>query len=361
VEFVTELGSTLRRFLPALVVIAGTVLALGALNWFLLRRREDLSTNSRFHRQIAMLLLSGVAIVVVLLALPVSDTTRGQLLSLLGLLLTAVIALSSTTFVANAMAGLMLRIVRNFRPGDFIRVGEHFGRMTERGLFHTEIQTEDRDLMTIPNLYLVTNPVTVVHSSGTIVSVSLSLGYDVHHAEVERLLLEAARDAGLEDPFTQIQELGNFAVSYRIAGFLREVKQMLTSRSRLRASILTALHGAGIEIVSPTFMNQRALDPTRPVRPREPEPAAERPPLAQEKPPEELIFDKADRAQAIAGLRLEREKVVAEIVQLEADKREAAEADLARLEREISDRERRRDAIEAQLQATEQAEESTEP
>ena len=61
------------------------------------------------------------------------DTSRGQLLALLGLALTAVIALSSTTFVANAMAGLMLRSVKSFRPGDFIRVGEQSGRVTERG------------------------------------------------------------------------------------------------------------------------------------------------------------------------------------------------------------------------------------
>ena len=63
--------------------------------------------------------------------------------------------------------------MRNFRPGDFVRVGERLGRVTERGLFHTEIQTEDRDLTTLPNLYLVTNPVTVVRASGTIVSTTV--------------------------------------------------------------------------------------------------------------------------------------------------------------------------------------------
>ena len=63
-----------------------------------------------------------------------------------------------------------LRAVRNFRMGDFIRVAEHFGRVSERGLFHTEIQTENRDLTTLPNLFLVTHPVTTIRTSGTIVS-----------------------------------------------------------------------------------------------------------------------------------------------------------------------------------------------
>ena len=51
--------------------------------------------------------------------------------------------------------------------GDFISAGDQFGRVTERGLFHTEIQTETRDLTTVPNLFLVTHPVTTVRSSGT--------------------------------------------------------------------------------------------------------------------------------------------------------------------------------------------------
>jgi len=49
-----------------------------------------------------------------------------------------------------------------------LRVWDPFGRVSERGFFYTEIQTEDRNLATLPNLYLVTNPITVVHVSGTV-------------------------------------------------------------------------------------------------------------------------------------------------------------------------------------------------
>jgi small-conductance mechanosensitive channel len=101
----------------------------------------------------------------------------------------------------------------------------------------------------------VTNPVKVVHSSGTIVSTQLSLGYDQHHTEIEALLVEAAQASGLEEAFVQILELGDFSVTYRVAGFLSDVKQLLSVRSRLQASVLDMLHGAGVETVSPTFMN----------------------------------------------------------------------------------------------------------
>ena len=214
-----------------------------------------------------MLALTVAAVVGGILALPISDTTRAQLLSLLGILLSAAIALSSTTFLGNIMAGMMLRAVRPFKGGDFIRIGEHFGRVSERELFHIEIQTADRDLTTLPNLYVVTNPFTVVRKSGTIVSTRLSLGYDVPRTRVEDLLLEAASRAGLDKPFVQIVELGDFSVTYRIAGLCTEVDQMLSTRSRLRASVMDVLHEGDVEIVSPEFRNLRNLESDRAIIP----------------------------------------------------------------------------------------------
>ncbi len=55
----------------------------------------------------------------------------------------------------------------------------------------------------------------------------------------------------------QITDLNDFSVTYRVAGLLAEVKQILTARSNLRAMMLDTLHDARIEIVSPTFMYHR--------------------------------------------------------------------------------------------------------
>jgi small conductance mechanosensitive channel len=262
-ELLEPLRESWPKFIPFLFSLAVVLAALWVGNWFLLRRRRELGEEERFPRRIAMLVLSGLGAMAVLLSLPVETETRGQLLGLLGLLglvLTAVIALSSTTFVANVMGGLMMRAVRSFRPGDFVQVGEQFGRVSERGLFHTEIQTQDRDLVTLPNLYLITNPIRVVRTSGTIVSATVSLGYEYPRKQIDKLLCEAAVAAKLQEPFVQVKQLGDFSVTYRVAGFLSDVKQLLTARSKLRARMLDALHGGGIEIVSPAFMNQRRLE-----------------------------------------------------------------------------------------------------
>ena len=281
--------------------------------WVLLRAIPDRSTT-RLYRQLAVITLVLGANVLLVLALPLSAETRGQLLSLFGLVLTAIIALSSTTFVSNAMAGLMLRSVGGFHPGDFILVESHFGRVTEQGLLHTELQSEDRDLVTLPNLFLITHPVKVVSASGTLVSCDVSLGYDAPRQAVRDALKAGAESAGLSDPFVQIKALLDHAVAYRVSGFLEDVSSLVSKRTDLSASVLDALHGAGIEIVSPAFMNQRRVDPAQrilPAQPAVPEPAAEA-------TPERIMFDKAELAGRLTRLKQQRDEVAAEIKSLEA-------------------------------------------
>jgi len=347
-----EILPALRDFLPASIAAAVAVLILIGADWMLRRRAPRAASLGAFGRHLAMLTLTALAVVVIFLALPMGDHTRGQALALIGLALTAVIAMSSTTFVANAMAGLMLRAVGNFGPGDFIRVGDEFGRVTERGLFHTEIQTEDRDLATLPNLYLVSNPVHVVRSSGTIISANVSLGYDAPHAKVEDLLIKAASAAELETPFVHIVDLGNFSVTYRLAGFLANVKEQLSARSRLRACMLDTLHGAGIEIVSPTFMNQRPLGAHQRTIPvtglTSPSTNA-----VAEATAEALAFDKAEHAAAIETMRAETAALGEEIKELEKRRSDADDEAKEALGHEIERRRARREMLQRGLELAE--------
>ena len=287
-----------RTLLPLLVTIAIAVSLLALINR-VLRRRWRNNPDASFRFQLTMLALTFVAGLAVVLALPVTDTLRGQLLSLIGIVLTAAIALSSTTFIGNVMAGIMLRTIRSARPGDFITLGDITGRITETGLLHTEIQTELRDLVTVPNLNMVTQPVKVVRSSGTIITAEVSLGFDVHHGRIIDLLCTAAEKAGLTDAFVHVRELGDFSVTYRVAGLLEDVQSLISSRSALRIAMLDALHGAGIEIVSPSFMNQRPQPDGKLFIPPVIEAAVE---LSQTSA-EELAFDKAERAASVEEIR----------------------------------------------------------
>lgn len=337
----------LREWLPFLITLLVAILAVGSAYYFLIKRRAP-SGGTIVGRQMLIALLVGILGVLMILELPIDDEPRGQLMSLLGILVTAAIALSSTTLLGNAMAGFMLRSIRHFKAGDFIVVDNHRGRVSELGLLRTEIQTERRNLTTFPNLYLVTNPVTVVRGSGTFISATVSLGYDVPREKVEKCLLEAAEHSGLTEPFVFVLELGDFSITYQAAGFLEEVKYLISAESELRECMLDSLHRAGIEIVSPTFMNQRQLEPKRVFIPEGSRTQRPKPAAPDESRPEERMFDKAELAELAADAEGKLKIVEAELeaIRKAADREadpaasqghiEALEAKRAMLQAEVS-------------------------
>lgn len=292
-------GEQARALLPALITIALVLLFLAAAR-FLFQRQSKGKADTGFRQQLTMFLLTLLGVVVVILSLPATETTRAQLLSLFGLLLSAAIALSSTTFLGNMMAGLMLRAVRSFKTGDYLRCGDHFGRVTERGLLHTELQTEDSDLTTLPNLHLVTTPYVVVRANETIVTATVSIGYDVSRRRINEQLLLAAADVELGRPFVQVLDLGDFSVVYRVGGLLTDVKQLLSTRSKLRGRIMDRLHEAEIEIASPTLMSTRVYQKEEAFVPPESDTSEH----AHERSEnvEDLAFEKADQAATVEQL-----------------------------------------------------------
>jgi bifunctional DNA-binding transcriptional regulator/antitoxin component of YhaV-PrlF toxin-antitoxin module len=189
---------------------------------------------------------------------------------------------------------------------------------------HTEIQNEQRNLVTLPNLFLVTKPFEVLPKSGTVVSATVSLGYDTHKSKIVTALKKAATEAELTDPFVHVLELGDFSVSYRISGLLKEVKFLVSARSELRSKVLDSLHDAGIEIVSPTFMNQFPITDGRVYIPKKPrKKAGDR--AQKEKAPESIIFDKANQAESRDNLMEKTKDIEEKIAALQKQKSETKE------------------------------------
>ena len=290
-SFVTE-------WLPALGVGVVTFFAIILARWIVVRRAGGDESEARFRSQIATVAILLLGLLAVIFVLP-DESNSDLAFSIVGLIVTGALAISSQSIIANMMAGLMLRSVSSFKPGDFIEVSDSMGRVTERGLFHTEIQTADRDLITLPNALMVSQPVRVVRGSGTIVSATASIGYDVSRHILEEHFVSAAESAGLIEPFVQVLELGDYSVNYRIAGFLEDPRSLLAARSNLRAKILDTLSEAGIEIMSPLYVARReaSSDPLLP-----PVTAEQRKKFRRTA--EDRVFDKAESAQEIEENRV---------------------------------------------------------
>ena len=309
-----------------------TLLAVAFIYW-LLDKTFTNQPNNRLYRQLAYVGLFIATLIILVIALPLEDATQDQLLTLFGYALTAVIALASTSFVSNAMAGLMLKAMGTFHTGDFIHVENHFGRVTAKALLHTEIQSEDRDTVALPNLFLITNPIKVVDASGTLISAEIAIGFGTHRRRVRELLLRAAENAGLEEPFVQIVDIGDFSVRYKITGFLEDTKRIVSMRSDLKAHMLDSLHRAGIEIMTPTIMDQRPIAADVPVIPqREWVPETD----TDSGKAERLMFDKAEMAARIEGFREQCETLQQEIKDLRAEDADANAAEIRWREHQLA-------------------------
>jgi small-conductance mechanosensitive channel len=136
----------------------------------------------------------------------------------------------------------------------------------------------------------------------------------------------------------QVRELGDFSVTYRVAGFLAEVKHLLTARSNLRRKILDVLHGADIEIVSPTVMNQRRLPDDARIMPARTDPKRD---LPDDEKPEDRIFDKAEEAGERESLKVELEEQEETKATLETSIKEADDSRRPELERQLATAEAR--------------------
>jgi hypothetical protein len=105
VDLLNTFIATSSRLLPLLATIILVGAGLKLIDWALKRRWKD-NPDAQFRFQLIMLALTFAGILAIILALPVTEQTRGQLLGLIGILLSAAIALSSATFIGNIMAGL---------------------------------------------------------------------------------------------------------------------------------------------------------------------------------------------------------------------------------------------------------------
>lgn len=265
------------------------------LNKWLFNRIKKDKESFRITKQSIAALIVLIGSITFIFSLPIEQSLKGQILSFLGIIISAAIALSSTTLLGNLIAGIMNNSMNRFKLGDLIKVGDLMGRVTSKNILHTEIQLEDSNFITIPNLHIASNPVKLTRKNNTVISTTVSLGYDVSQSKIFESLKNAATETGLNDPYVYITHLGDFSVSYKIHGFLEDSSKYFSTSSLLNSNVISSLHDNNIEIVSPTFMNQRQVNDILFIPQKEIVRNEEKP----EKSPEDLIFDKATEAGAI--------------------------------------------------------------
>ena len=327
--------NALRSYAATLIVLVSTIVLVVFIKLFFKNVLES-SKRWPYQRQLLVFLIVLVGLFFSIAFLPIDHEVKNQILSVLGILLSAIIALSSTTLVGNAMAGIMLRITHEFRGGDFIEFDSMIGRVTDLGIFHTEIQRITRDMVSIPNLLLVQKAVQVTKRDGSFINLAVSIGYTVDRTMVEEALKEAAKRCELKDSFVFIEAFLDHAIQYRLYGLLEATSERLSKTSELHKMVLDVFNEQGIEIASPSLMDRRELENSALYLPKQ----LKRQQKQEEKEAiESLAFDKAEEAESIEQLKSSQELLSKSIETMDKEQKQRAEEKIEAIGEEIQKRE----------------------
>lgn len=177
-------------------------------------------------------------------------------------------SLGSTSAIANVVAGYALIYRRAFKVGDRIRVGDTIGDVTEMRLQVTHLRSIKNEEVILPNSELMASEVlnysTRAGTEGLILHTDVGVGYSTSWHRVETLLLEAAGRMSIVEPagrpYVLVKALGQFAVTYELNVFCREVKRMGRLYSEMHRHILDVFNEHEIQIMTPAYQG----DPDKP-------------------------------------------------------------------------------------------------
>ena len=171
-----------------------------------------------------------------------------------------VISLGSTGIMNQVMSGLMVTYSRAVRVGDFVRIGDVEGTVTQLGALSTKIKTLRNEAVTLPNALVVTQAATNFsrHADvGVLAPASVTIGYDVPWRQVEALLvMAAARTPGVRRqpaPIVLQTALGDFAVEYKVLVCVDQPHRRVVTLNALHANIQDAFNEYGVQIMSPSY------------------------------------------------------------------------------------------------------------
>jgi small-conductance mechanosensitive channel len=171
-----------------------------------------------------------------------------------------VVSLGSSGIVNQIMSGLTLTYSRAVRQGDFVRIGDVEGTVTQLSALSTKIRTPRSEEVTMPNALVmscVTTNYSRLESEGVYVPTTVTIGYDTPWRQVQALLLLAAeRTSGVRPqpaPVVLQTALQDFYVVYSLMVCLERPQERVPVLDALHANIQDAFNEYGVQIMSPNY------------------------------------------------------------------------------------------------------------
>ncbi|MEF8783184.1 MAG: mechanosensitive ion channel domain-containing protein [Haloarculaceae archaeon] len=199
---------------------------------------------------VAKFAVYGIGIYVVVRLLFEFSTT--QLVAFSGLL-GAALGLGLKDLLADVVGGLILVAEQPYRIGDKIRIGDHYGEVTDIGIRSTVLETPDDDLVAVPNFLFVSE--STANASGgnaemlVVVEFFVDPAADVGRArQIVEDALYTSQYVYVTDglPVTVLVEDNLYYRTIRGKAYVTDLREEFTFKSDVTARVLDAFDDEGI-------------------------------------------------------------------------------------------------------------------
>lgn len=172
-------------------------------------------------------------------------------------LITAVVAFSMQDTLGNVLGGVALQLDNSLRVGDWVRIDDVSGRVVDVRWRYTAIETRARELVVVPNSWLMKNRFTVIRApaQGPLAwrrAVAFNVDSEAPPERVTAALEQAVRDARIAcvleqpPPSAILTELGAGFSRYTLRYWLADPQFDDPTDSAVRVHALAALARAGV-------------------------------------------------------------------------------------------------------------------
>lgn len=182
----------------------------------------------------------------------------------LSVLVGLMVSIGASGVIGQIASGMMIVYTYALKKGEYVRIQDYEGTVTELDLFVTRLRTGMGEEIALPNAFVLANVTRNFSraSSGRayVLDATVTIGYDTPWRQVHAMLLEAAATIPeiLATPPAYVVQtaLADFYVAYRL--IVQVDAETPSTRARvasdLHAAIQDAFNRYGVQIMSPHYM-----------------------------------------------------------------------------------------------------------
>ncbi len=264
-DLVNAVGERALTELDSILFSVITVVVGYVFYWVVAREIRSLTQQRRLEEHVGYTLTRiaqwVTALAVLSAVLAHFGVTVAMISGLLTLLGGTIIGFAAVNTIGNAIAGLIVMTSRPFRVGDRIYFNGQFADVEAIELIYTKMVTLDNVLVSVPNQELLKDEIDNFGERRVIRRhVSVTPGFEYESEDVERALLEAARQVprvlDKPEPYVWITDIQSYAVEYTLYAFIDDARALRAIDAELHRGVLNVCKDRGIDISTPLLLRQ---------------------------------------------------------------------------------------------------------